>query len=83
MFLRTKWVSMSHTYDFENWSYFWHTKSAENVCVLHDNDEYILFHFPKNGNAIKKSNDFKDWTDFGPLNWIGKKGEYQLELLLI
>lgn len=66
-------VSMSYTYDFENWTYFGHTESGENVCVLRENNEYILFHSPKNGIAIKKSNDFKNWTDFGDLITLGQE----------
>jgi beta-xylosidase len=72
-FYKQNGVSMSYTYDFENWTYFGHTESGENVSVLRENDEYILIHSPKNGIAIKKSKDFKNWTDFGNLITLGQK----------
>jgi len=72
-FYKQNGVSMSYTYDFKNWTYFGHTESGENVCVLRENNEYILFHSPKNGIAIKKSKDFKNWTDFGDLLTLGQE----------
>ncbi|MEJ7736959.1 MAG: hypothetical protein WKF97_05995 [Chitinophagaceae bacterium] len=72
-FYKQNGVSMSYTYDFRNWKYFGHTESGENVCVLKENNEYILFHSPKNGIGIKKSRDLKNWKEFGNLITLGQK----------
>ena len=73
-------VSMSYSYDLKNWTYFGRTASGENVCVLTENDEYILFHSPTNGIGIKRSKDLIVWQDDGELitlnqqNWAWAKG---------
>ena len=72
-FYKQNGVSMSYTYDMKKWGYFGRTESGENVCVLHENNEYILIHSPKNGIAIKKSTDLKTWTDWGQLITLGQK----------
>ncbi len=71
-FYKQNGVSISYTYDFKNWKYFWHTESGENVSVLKKGDEYILFHSPKNGIGIKKSKDLKHWNEFGNLITLGQ-----------
>ena len=79
-FYKQNGVSMSWSYDLKNWTFFGHTKSGENVCVLTENDEYILFHSPANGIGIKRSKDLINWQDDGPLitlgqnNWNWAKG---------
>lgn len=65
-------VSMSFTTDFENWTYFGHTESGENACVLVENNQYVLFHSPPNGIGIKKSDALKTWTDWGELITLGQ-----------
>jgi hypothetical protein len=71
-FYKQNGVSMSFTYDFRNWTYFGHTESGENVCVLTENNQYILFHSPQNGIGIKKSTGLKTWSDFGNLITLGQ-----------
>ena len=71
-FYKQNGVSMSFTYDFENWTYFGHTGSGENVCVLTENNQYILFHSPSNGLGIKKSDDLTTWKDWGGLITLGQ-----------
>ncbi len=79
-FYKQNGVSMSYSYDLVNWSFHGYTKSGENVCVLHEDDEYILFHSPKNGIAIMRSPDLKNWEPWGNLitldqkNWDWAKG---------
>jgi hypothetical protein len=71
---------MSFTHDFKNWTYFGHTESGENTCMLVENNQYVLFHSPPNGIRIKKSDDLKTWIDWGELitlgqaDWIWAKG---------
>jgi hypothetical protein len=60
-FYKQNGVSMSYTYDLKNWTFFGNVESGENVCVLSENNEYILFHSPSNGIGIKKSKDLKNW----------------------
>lgn len=56
-FYKQNGVSMSYSYNLRNWHFYGHTVSGENTCVLVENNEYILFHSPKNGIAIKHSPD--------------------------
>ena len=65
-FYKQHGASMSHTRDFETWTYSGRTNAGENVCVLVENDEYVMFHSPANGVGIKRSKDLAEWSD-GPL----------------
>ncbi len=73
-FFKQNGVSMSYTRDFINWTYSGHTESGENVCVLTDNNDYILFHSPPNGIGIKRSKDLKTWYNWGDLITLGQAG---------
>jgi len=72
-FYKQNGVSMSYSYDLQNWTFFGHTESGENVCVLTENDEYILFHSPHNGIGIKRSKDLRTWQDDGELITLDQK----------
>ena len=72
-FYKQNGVSMSYSNDLTNWTFFGNTKSGENVCVLKEDNEYLLFHSPQNGIGIKKSNDLKNWTDWGEIITLGQK----------
>ena len=63
---------MSYSYDLKNWTFHGHTRSGENVCVLKENEEYILFHSPSNGIGVKRSKDLSEWTDWGELITLGQ-----------
>lgn len=71
-FYKQNGVSMSYSYDLCNWTFFGYTESGENVCVLKENNEYILIHSPANGIAIKRSSDLKNWNDWGKLITLGQ-----------
>jgi hypothetical protein len=71
-FYKQNGVSMSYSYDLINWKFFGFTESGENVCVLTEKNEYILFHSPANGIGIKKSNNLKTWETFGNLITLGQ-----------
>mgnify|MGYP006291587651 CR=1 FL=1 len=73
-FYKQNGVSMSYSSDLENWTFFGQTESGENVSVLVENDEYILFHSPHNGIGIKKSSDLITWEDWGDLILLGQAG---------
>ena len=64
-FYKQNGVSLSYSYDLENWTFFGSTKSGENVCVLVEGNEYVLFHSPQNGIGMKKSNYLINWKEIG------------------
>jgi len=49
MFFDDDAANMSWSYDLKTWTYFNRVEAGENVCVLMENDEYVMFHSPKNG----------------------------------
>ena len=72
-FYKQNGVSMSYSYDLKNWVPHGSVRSGENVCVLTENNEYILFHSPKNGIGIKKSGTLQNWLDWGNIITLGQK----------
>jgi hypothetical protein len=68
-------VSYSWSSDLEHWTFSGRTQSGENVCVLIDQDEYLLFHSPENGIGMKRSKDFINWRNSGELITLGQ-GEW-------
>ena len=71
-FYKQKGVSMSWSYDLVNWTFHGYTEAGENVCVLSENDEYTLFHSPRNGIGGLKSKDLKNWESWGQLITLGQ-----------
>jgi beta-xylosidase len=72
-FYKQNGVSYSWSYDLKEWTYGGRTDSGENVCVLVDRGEYLLFHSPANGVGMKRSPDLKHWRDVGELITLGQK----------
>jgi len=72
-FYKQHGVSLSWSYDLANWTYFGRADSGENVCVLVDDDEYVLFHSPGNGIGVKRSKDLKQWRDVNGLITLGQQ----------
>lgn len=79
-FYKQNGVSISYSYDLENWSYFGSSNSGENVCVIVKDKEYFLFHSPENGIGLMKSRDLINWVRSETLitldqeNWDWAKG---------
>jgi len=79
-FYKQNGVSLSYSWNLKDWVFFGSTPAGENVSVLVQNDEYIMFHSPLNGFGIKKSKDLINWIDWGPIitldqeNWDWAKG---------
>lgn len=71
-FYKQQGVGMSWSRDLRNWTCHGHENSGENVCVLVENDEYVLFHSPANGIGIKRSGDLIRWRDWGELITLGQ-----------
>ncbi len=72
-FYKQNGVSMSWSDDLQNWHFFGSTESGENVCVLVDDDEYVLMHSPPNGMGLKRSRDLKNWRAEGDLITLGQQ----------
>jgi polygalacturonase len=66
-------VNMSWSYDLKNWTYVQRITGGENVCVLVDGGEYLMFHSPRNGLGMKRSRDMINWHDYGQLITLGQK----------
>ncbi|MFP5039921.1 hypothetical protein [Parasediminibacterium sp. JCM 36343] len=71
-FFKQNGVSMSYSYNFENWTFVGSVQSGENVCVLVEQGQYTLVHSPANGIAIKRSSDLKNWVNWGSLITLGQ-----------
>lgn len=67
-------VSMSYSYDLQNWVYSGSANSGENVTVLYKDGEYVLFHSPENGIGIKKSSKPDAWGPDEKLLVLGQEG---------
>ena len=72
-FYKQNGAGMSHSRDLRTWTYFGRVAAGENVCVLVDGDEYVMFHSPRNGIGVKRSSDLRQWKD-GGLITLGQKG---------
>jgi len=72
-FYKQNGVSMSWTDDFETWHYFGRRESGENVCVLVEDNEYVMLHSPQNGLGIMRSGDLKTWKSDPGLITLGQK----------
>ena len=66
-------ANMSYSYDLKNWNYLGRIDSGENACVLVVEDEYVLFHSPRNGMGMKRSKDMRVWRDVGGLITLGQR----------
>lgn len=72
-FYRQNGVSMSYTYDMENWTFAGSANSGENVCVLEKDGKYYMFHSPRNGIGVLESDDCLNWEDTGMLLTLGQE----------
>ena len=64
---------MSYSRDLVNWTFHGNTQSGENVCVLKEKGQYILFHSPPNGIGVKRSEDLNIWKDEAGLITLGQE----------
>jgi hypothetical protein len=72
-FFKQNGVSYAWSRDLKTWTYTGHTPSGENVCVLVDGNEYVMFHSPPNGIGIMRSRDLKNWEKDRGLLTLGQK----------
>ena len=66
-FFKQNGASRSWSRDLKNWTYAGHVPAGENVCVLVEDGEYVMFHSPANGIGVQRSRDLKTWRDEGLL----------------
>ena len=71
-FYKQNGASMSWSRDLHTWTFARRVDAGENVCLLVEHDEYIMFHSPENGVGIKRSRNLEEWTDHGLLT-LGQK----------
>jgi len=72
-FYKQNGISISYSYNLEEWTYFGRINAGENPCIIVKDDKYVLFHSPGNGIGIKESVDLKNWQDVGGLITLGQK----------
>ncbi len=57
-FFKQNGVSFSTSEDLVDWQFQGFADCGENVCVVKENDEYLIFNSPKNGINIMSTKDF-------------------------
>ncbi len=66
-FFKQNGVSYSTSTDLINWQFQGSADCGENVCVIKENDEYLIFNSPENGINIMSTKDFKSFNDIKTL----------------
>ena len=72
-FYKQNGVSMSYSYDLRSWTYVGRAQAGENVTVLREGEEYVMFHSPGNGIGVKRSKDPESWGPDTQLLTLGQK----------
>jgi len=72
-FYKQNGASMSYSYDLKSWTYVGRARAGENVTVIRQDDEYIMFHSPANGIGVKRSKNPKSWGADTQLLTLGQK----------
>ncbi|MEI7730674.1 MAG: hypothetical protein WCO56_13955 [Verrucomicrobiota bacterium] len=78
-FFKQNGASRSWSRDLQSWTYSGRIPAGENVCVMVDGGEYVMFHSPSNGIGMKRSRDLKVWRDealltLGQTDWPWAQG---------
>lgn len=66
-FFKQNGVSFSTSNDLINWNFQGFTECGENVCVIKENNEYLIFNSPENGINIMSTKDFKSFENITTL----------------
>ena len=72
-FYKQNGVSMSYSHDLKSWTYVGRARAGENVTVIRQGDEYVMFHSPGNGIGVKRSQDPTSWGPDTQLLTLGQK----------
>lgn len=73
-FYKQNGVSMSHSRDLKTWTYAGRAAAGENVTVIRQGSDYVMFHSPQNGIGVKRSNKPDEWGADVDLLTLGQKG---------
>lgn len=73
-FFKQNGASRAHSRDLRTWTFDGRVPAGENACVVVKDGEYVLFHSPNNGIAVKRSRDLVNWTDDSKLITLGQSG---------
>lgn len=66
-FFKQNGVSFSTSNDLINWKFQGFTECGENVCVIKENNEYLIFNSPENGINIMSTKDFRNFENITTL----------------
>lgn len=72
-FYKQDGVSMSFSHDLKTWTYVGRADAGENVTVIRQRDEYVMFHSPENGIGVKRSKRPDKWGTDVQLLTLGQK----------
>lgn len=64
-FFKQNGVSFSESSNMKSWEFKGNTDCGENVCVIKENDEYIIFNSPENGINLLVTKNFKKFSSIG------------------
>jgi hypothetical protein len=73
-FYKQNGVSFSRSRDLRNWTYGGSREAGENVCIIRDDGEYVMFHSPENGIGVMRSSNLTDWREDERLITLGQEG---------
>ena len=73
-FFKQNGASRAYSRDLKTWTFDGNVQAGENVCVLVKDGEYMMFHSPANGIAVKRSRDLVHWRDEPGLILLGQRG---------
>lgn len=72
-FYKQNGVSMSHSRDLVTWTYAGRADAGENVTVLRQGGDYVMFHSPPNGIGVKRSKRPDRWGADEQLLLLGQR----------
>ncbi|RTE10661.1 hypothetical protein [Paenibacillus whitsoniae] len=72
-FYKQNGVSLSKTDNFRQWTYCGNESAGENVCIIRDEGEYVMFHSPENGIGVMRSYDLVHWREEDSLITLGQQ----------
>lgn len=86
-FFKQNGASRAWSHDLTVWNYSGNVPAGENVCVIVNGTEYLMFHSPSNGVGMKRSNDLAQWTDLptltlGQSSWAWAQGRLTASFVL-
>merc|ERR1712060_672407 len=86
-FFKQNGASRAWSRDLQTWKYSGHTPAGENVCVIVNGTDYLMFHSPSNGVGMKRSRDLANWEDLptltlGQADWPWAQGRLTAAFVL-